>query len=103
MSAVSKLTFDGKPVDLKFDNFALFNFVSKGVGLTDLLISKDAEADNFCRAWAAALEVEYDGNARAFMKRFNPLTKINDTVINALETSGMINPEESSSKKNKRR
>lgn len=103
MSAVSKLTFDGKPVELKFDNFALFNFASKGAEMADLLIGKDADADKFCLAWAAALGVEYGGNSRAFMSRFNSLAGINEAVIGAFSRDGIIKQQDEAAKKNKRR
>jgi|GEM_PF-6406367 len=102
--ADNKITFDGKPLALKFDNFALFNFAAKGAEMSDLLVGKEADADKFCRSWACVLGVEYDGDARAFMSRFNSLVGLNNKVIGALEMSGMVNPEEGSpSKKNKRR
>ena len=102
--AGNKITFDGKPLTLKFDNYALFNFAAKGAEMSDLLVKEDADADKFCRAWACALGVEYGGDARAFMSRFNTLAGLNDAAIDALEMSGIVKPEEGSpAKKNKRR
>ena len=103
MGSANKITFDGKPLALKLDNFALFNFAAKGAEMSDLLVGKDADADKFCRAWSATLGEEYDGDARAFMSRFNSLVGLNDVVIGALEASGMVKPEGGSpSKKNRR-
>lgn len=103
MGSVNKITFDGKPVTLKFDNFALFNFAAKGAEMSDLLVGENADADKFCRAWACALGVEYGGDARAFMSRFNSLVGLNALAIAALANAGIIKPPTDDAKKNKRR
>lgn len=100
--ATEKTTFDGKPISLKFDNLAIFKMISSGLSYGDFLIGENSDADKFCKAWAGVLGVDYNGDAKAFLARFNGLLNVNDIVIRSLEISGVIAPEKGA-KKNKSR
>ena len=85
--------FDGKPVEIRFDNYTLFKLIKAGVSAGDLFLREGADDDKYCRAWAAVLGAEYDGDARAFVNKLggpDVLFKLNDEVIIALERDGVI-------------
>ena len=95
----TKPKFDGKPLEVKFDNYAIFRLVKLGLSEGDLLATPNSDENKYCAAWAAVLGVEYDGNAREFMSRFcGSLLDINECALNAMERDGVIEAE--SKKKN---
>lgn len=96
-----KITFDGKPLEIRFDNYTLFRLVKSGLGASDMFLREYADEDKYCRAWAAALGAKYDGDARAFVNRFGgdgALFRLNAMVVDALERDGVIKGESESAK-----
>ena len=100
----NRITFDGNPIDLKFDNYTIFKMASASIFYNDLFTGKGADPERFCAAWAFMLGVDYDGDQRKFMGRFNNIIGINETVLKALELSGIIEPiiDTDSAKKNEK-
>lgn len=103
--AKEKLTFDGKPLSVKFDNYVAFLMTANGLTYADFLIGEKSDVNKFCTAWASVLGIEFDGNARAFLARFNSLLGLNDAVISALYAAGILKPDgkDDKLKKNKSR
>ena len=100
------MLFDGKKINVKIDNLAFFKMRIKEVSFVDLFITPKSDIERFCQAWSCVLDVDYDGNQRAFLERFGKKindVEINGEVITALERDGYIEPDTDVKKKDAKR
>ena len=90
------MRFRGANYEVKFDNLTLFKLAAAGLSPADLLISKNADAERFCRAHAIVCGLEFDGNAKAYLDGFGSsidMFATNAEVLDALERDGIIAPD----------
>lgn len=99
------LTFDNKPVEIKFTFGMRFKLISAGLFISDGLITEGASIERFCKCWSILLNTSFDSNdTEAFLGRFNQLEAINSAYIQALVDNGVLDlkspqqPEESKKK-----
>lgn len=92
--------FAGRNIAIKFDNFAIFRLAKEGLSERDLLAVKGAEEARYCQAWAVILGVEFDGDCRSFLNKFDGgLLAANMAVIDAMERDGIVAKDTDSKKK----
>ena len=85
------LTFDDKPVEIKFTFGMRFKLISAGLLISDGLITEGASIERFCKCWSILLNASFDLNdTEAFLGRFNQLEAVNSTYIQALVDSGVL-------------
>lgn len=85
------LTFDDKPVEIKFTFGMRFKLISAGLLISDGLITEGASIERFCKCWSILLNASFDSNdTEAFLDRFNQLEAVNSAYIQALVDSGVL-------------
>ena len=85
------LTFDKKPVEIKFTFGMRFKLISAGLFISDGLITEGASIERFCKCWSILLNASFDANdTEAFLARFNQLEAVNSAYIQALVDGGVL-------------